>query len=966
MLKTNLFLLLFSFSLWMLPPFSEANLHAEASTTPIHCIGTLEKTIAISHHICETEGPVESVAAALPSDQEVKEMTGATGDNVTVTWDPNPNVGLPNQVDDCNTKMHTFKAILGCRNNPSIEENAGQVNFIFYPDISEQISLTDDACGPQLDIDCQKHNLKITHRLNGGAEIAGANPDYAGEASSEGEVEFMVALHPRVNPTELEGTTCASATLAGSYNCSNTPNCSMEGSISLVVLDDEDDDRSNDSNSSHDCDEEEEEEDNSTCVTYLFVVDNIVGDCLLDAGGYFYINISGLPDAPFSAPPFTNNESYDAESQIWRLQSPNSLPADPMNNGGSPYKLELTYCLDGPPCFEPCMTIPGNGTVCFDHCPFNEDKDCDGICSNIDCDDNDAEVGEQMFGPCDDCNPETYNDEYSENGCTCQGISPDECVLDKVSATIAQDENNCYTYDFCMTLNPNIDEADKLVIQFAGLPNATPESISSNNIELGTDSPEDFDGTWELDSASPLNLDDGNTYTFTVVYCFEGLVFLPFEFCLAAPGCEKICYETYCNVDEDGDGVCADKDCDDNDEDNENQKQRPGTRCLYLDAGDQLTIGMIAEDGCTCVSFDSCIDRGGDADGDGVCADEDCDDNDDTVPDEPGTLGCTYFDPRTGEIKFGKLGDDRCTCVPKDEVLCHDKGGDADDDGVCADEDCDDNNSAIPTTPETTCYVQGIAGEIGEDGCTCNIIIVIGNCEGQGGDADDDQVCAFEDCDDNNPNIPTRPGTRCIFFHPTTDTPTRGFIASDGCTCLPASSPCQGRGGDLDGDGSCADVDCDDNDEEIRPRPFGSSCNDNNPRTIRDRILRDGCTCRGIYPIIKINGGIRLDFSDLNPGSGGIKGVRPKQGIEDGQPNIQLYPNPAQHQLYVDWVGMSDMPVHMKVFNIYGQVMLEAETVVTTGDVLSLDVSTLANGTYHMVVDPVGETRITKTFIVID
>ena len=62
-------------------------------------------------------------------------------------------------------------------------------------------------------------------------------------------------------------------------------------------------------------------------------------------------------------------------------------------------------------------------------------------------------------------------------------------------------------------------------------------------------------------------------------------------------------------------------------------------------------------------------------------------------------------------------------------------------------------------------------------------------CDTQGGDADADGICADEDCDDNNPNLPALPGTRCDDLDATTQW---DVIQADGCTCAgtPISTNC--------------------------------------------------------------------------------------------------------------------------------------------------------------------------------
>lgn len=59
--------------------------------------------------------------------------------------------------------------------------------------------------------------------------------------------------------------------------------------------------------------------------------------------------------------------------------------------------------------------------------------------------------------------------------------------------------------------------------------------------------------------------------------------------------------------------------------------------------------------------------------------------------------------------------------------------------------------------------------------------------------------------------------------------------------CVTAPNICT----DVDGDGICAENDCNDNNASV-PAPAGAACNDNNPNTIHDEILEDGCTCAGV------------------------------------------------------------------------------------------------------------------------
>ncbi len=78
----------------------------------------------------------------------------------------------------------------------------------------------------------------------------------------------------------------------------------------------------------------------------------------------------------------------------------------------------------------------------------------------------------------------------------------------------------------------------------------------------------------------------------------------------------------------------------------------------------------------------------------------------------------------------------------------------------------------------------------------------------------------------------TSAGTYTLTAGPANCTSTASITITGGCT-------------DNDNDGVCQPNDCDDNNPNL-PTTVGSSCDDNNPATTNDVILADGCTCQGI------------------------------------------------------------------------------------------------------------------------
>jgi hypothetical protein len=221
-------------------------------------------------------------------------------------------------------------------------------------------------------------------------------------------------------------------------------------------------------------------------------------------------------------------------------------------------------------------------------------------------------------------------------------------------------------------------------------------------------------------------------------------------------------------------------------------------------------------------------------------------------------------------------------CSPVDP--CANRGGDADRDGVCKFDDCDDNNPAIGAkkTPGTACNdgnPNTTNDVIQADGCTCagtpvcNIpatFSVAGGCLSQ-------SFLIFADA--NDPYFPPinpkyiysydiqpantvasiftiDPRSVTVTFNAAgvkTATVTITDRANPNCQVVKQTTftvtdcgACATRGGDFDNDGVCKIDDCDDTNPAIGARKTpGTTCNDGNPNTTNDVIQSDGCTCAG-------------------------------------------------------------------------------------------------------------------------
>lgn len=112
-------------------------------------------------------------------------------------------------------------------------------------------------------------------------------------------------------------------------------------------------------------------------------------------------------------------------------------------------------------------------------------------------------------------------------------------------------------------------------------------------------------------------------------------------------------------------------------------------------------------------------------------------------------------------------------------------------------------------------------------------------------DIDNDGFTTDIDCNDNDASIGAKQtaGTTCDDGDATTE---NDQIQADGCSCVGTKIACIENGGDADGDGICADVDCNDNDASIGAKQTaGTTCDDGDATTENDQIQADGCSCMG-------------------------------------------------------------------------------------------------------------------------
>lgn len=213
---------------------------------------------------------------------------------------------------------------------------------------------------------------------------------------------------------------------------------------------------------------------------------------------------------------------------------------------------------------------------------------------------------------------------------------------------------------------------------------------------------------------------------------------------------------------------------------------------------------------------------------------------------------------------------------------------------------------------------------------------------------------------------------------------------------------------DADNDGVCAENDCDDNDPNI-PAEFGISCDDGNPNTTEDRIQIDGCTCAGFYECVpfhelsgtinsgifpvqdyihadgQISAGSTVNFVagnhvDLLPGFDAkgntgtdllafIKEVCPanKQETDEEQIAIRNYPNPFTGQTTIEFELSKDTPVTLLVSDAMGrevEVLLDNKVTAAGTHLTTFDGSNYPTGMYYYTIQAGAYTSTQKMILI--
>jgi len=197
-----------------------------------------------------------------------------------------------------------------------------------------------------------------------------------------------------------------------------------------------------------------------------------------------------------------------------------------------------------------------------------QDLDNDGVCSTLDCDDNDPNFPKPVGAPCNDGNSSTKNDQIQADGCTCAGNAGQPLNCDELPTPTV--DGNTIRIDNLLAKSERIEMVG---VETNGLPRVIcdgdcKETQFIESLELGN-------------KIIGIHMFDEQNNS-----CYK-------EFIVEVT-------EIFCK-DTDSDGICNIKDCAN---ENPNYPMIPGSPC---DDGNPNTLrDVILIDGCSCVGVVAC------------------------------------------------------------------------------------------------------------------------------------------------------------------------------------------------------------------------------------------------------------------------------------------------------------------------------------------------------------------------
>ncbi len=380
-----------------------------------------------------------------------------------------------------------------------------------------------------------------------------------------------------------------------------------------------------------------------------------------------------------------------------------------------------------------------------------------------------------------------------------------------------------------------------------------------------------------------------------------------------------------------------------------------------------------------------------DQDNDGICAEDDCDDDNASIPTNPGT-SCDDGNPNTIN---DMIQSDRCTCAgePNTSEECNISyslgAGSISVSGLTAAHikvriynsnwieiyECFDNcsNPQVINLPQGE-YVLDVLLMNDDWNKICEFRETFELDGGACADLDNDGICAEDDCDDSNPSLPATPGTSCDDNNPSTS---NDVIQSDGCSCAGIANegdPCDViplvNGNTLTISGMLAPNHIitifDSNWQSV----YDCSANCSNPTIVSG--LANGSynmsvkvydanwdlICKVKEEFLITNG---EGFNTPNKNTGIHRNDSEKMRVATGE--LWIYPNPARDYLYVQVPDDYEIEGSILIHNQIGQTVRIKESVVLNTSLIRLDCSNLNPGYYQLVVQSKNNKTLSKAFI---
>ncbi len=650
------------------------------------------------------------------------------------------------------------------------------------------------------------------------------------------------------------------------------------------------------------------------------------------------------------------------------------------------------------------------------------DSDGDGVCDDQDCQPNNPNLPTSAGTSCDDENENTENDVIQADGCTCEGTLIQNNDCNEIDGFVKLGEFNNHGYFLADNNAAGWQNAQDQCLALDGYLVSLENQMEKDFIDpfisgegdgrvfyIGLNRNQDEDFIWTSDgslfnennyNASPWEggsiPPSGNFTTLrkwnptaNVNWGTEGGNAYR-RFIL-----EKTCSTDDCSTqggDSDGDGICDNQDCEPN---NPNFPTLPGTSCD--DENEDTENDVIQADGCTCA-------------GTPIIQNGDCNEIDGFV--KLGEFNNHGYFLADNNAAGWQNAQDQCLALDGYLVSIENQAekdfidpfipGEGDDKvfyiGLNRNQDEDfvwtsdgsffnENNynaspwegGSIPPSGNFTTLRKwnptanvnwGTEGGNAYRRFILEKICSTDDCSTQGGDSDGDGICDNQDCEPNNPNFPTLPGTSCDDENEDTE---NDVIQADGCTCegtpILSNSPCD----EVTITSSSNSLTIENINVPIAiVKIYDSSwslifeCNNNCPSTITETNLSSGVYHIEFHFFDATWGNICSQVIDVSLPENFVGLNLNNISIEKNNTltnEIIIYPNPADDILFVKNIAKNNAPLSIQILDSTGKVIRRTAIHFSDESVVEIPVHDLHTGLFFLILENKNGIMEVKRFI---